>query len=163
MIIRHSLVKIAFMFFLTACTNGAPLIESTVDTSLFDGSYTLVKDDTFASLIEEIQRTQDQERRDALEAILQSEIDRYSDFVIEYGVIRSGKSIIQEFSLTSGTLEGNILNGKAIWHEDIRDPGDMVEVNVELSIEDHLLFFTYHESDVQAADVIVLMRDSQDN
>jgi hypothetical protein len=93
------------MIFLAACTaNGAPLIESTVDTSLFDGNYTLVEADTFTSLIDQIKRTEDQERRIALEAILRSEIVRYSHFVIQNGVIRSGKSIIQEFSLISGTL-----------------------------------------------------------
>lgn len=152
------------MIFLAACTaNGAPLIESTVDTSLFDGNYTLVEADTFTSLIDQIERTEDQERRIALEAILRSEIDRYSHFVIKNGVIRSGKSIIQEFSLISGTLGEYFFNGVAVWHEDIQDPGDMVEVNVELSIEDDLFYFTYHESEIQTADVIVLIRDSRDN
>lgn len=164
MMMRHSLALIRFVVFLTACTaSDAPIIESAVDTSLFDGDYTLVEADTFATLIEEIERTEDQERRKALEVILQSEVDLYSHFVMEHGVIRSGKLIIQEISLTSGTLEGNTLQGTAIWHEDIRHPGDMAEVNVELSIEDNPLYFTYHESDIQAADAIVLIRDSQDN
>ena len=145
---------------LTSCTPGdAPIVESTVDTSLFDGNYLLAEVASFDPLMDEIERTEDDERRKALEEILSSEIARYSDFSIEHGIIRSGRSIIEEFSLISGVTEGNSFSGKAIWHEDVQDPGDSIEVFVELSIEDDILHFTYGESEAECSDSIVLIRD----
>lgn len=61
--------------------------------------------------------------------------------------------------MISGKFEGNVLESRAIWHEDIRDPGDMVEVFVELMIEEDMLYFTYYESEAEPADTIVLTRD----
>jgi hypothetical protein len=162
--IRRLIVQVGFIVLIPACAAGdAPLVVSTVDTSLIDGQYLLAEAASITALRIDIERAEDQEVRRALEAMMLSEISRYSDFSIENGVVRSGKSIIQEFSLISGTHEGNVLIGKAIWHEDIRDPGDMVEVFVELSIEGDLLYFTYYESEAEPADTIVLIRDFLSN
>lgn len=161
---RHFVIHVALIIIFTACTAGdAPLVESTIDTSLFNGSYLLAEAASFSPLMNEIDETEDHERRQALEAILSIEISRYSDFSIENGVIRSGTSIVQEFSLTSGKIEGNVLKGRAIWHEYVLDPGDMVEVFVELSIEEDILYFKYYESNAEPVDTIVLIRDFQDN
>jgi hypothetical protein len=160
---RHSVIRIVLVLILSACTVGdTPVVESTVDTSIFNGQYLLVEAASFTPLMDDIERTKNPERRQALEALLSIEISRYRDFSIENGVVRSGKSIIQEFSLISGKTEGNVLEGRAVWHEDIRDPGDMVEVFVELMIEEDILYFTNYESEAEPADTIVLIRDFQE-
>ena len=49
-------------------------------------------------------------------------------------MIRSGTRPVQEFSLTEATAEGDTLRGKAVWHEDVGDPGDSSEVLVMLRL-----------------------------
>jgi hypothetical protein len=161
---RQRIFLVVLILILSACTVGdAPIVESTVDTSIFNGRYLLVEAASFTPLIDELERTRNPERREALETLLLIEISRYSDFSIEKGVIRSGSSIIQEFSLISGKTEGNILEGRAIWHEDIRDPGDMVEVFIELKIEEDMLYFMYYESEAEPVDTKVLIRDFRED
>jgi hypothetical protein len=153
-------ILLLFPLILTACNwNDSPVIESDVDTHIFDGSYLMVESTSISLLEFEIERTEDKNKIKDLHALIESEMDRYSNFNIDGSIIRSGKTLVQEFSLISAIIEDNTLEGRAIWHEDVHDPGDMIEVIVELRFEGDLLYFSNYEVDSANEETIVLVKD----
>lgn len=126
-----TIVFILLAFF--ACNNGSEaLIPSKIDTTPFDGEYRLLAESSFHRLREKLKNTNEETLRGNLEYLLRMQEEQYANFTIKKGIIRSGTRLIQEFSLTSASIEGNILRGKAVWHEDIHDPGDCHELLVTL-------------------------------
>jgi hypothetical protein len=73
-------------------------------------------------------------------------------------MIRSGTRLVQEFSLTEATVEGDTLRGKAVWHEDVGDPGDSSEVLVRLRLKGESLEFSMLNEQGEPDDVVVLAR-----
>ena len=90
--------------------------------------------------------------------MLQLMVGQYANFRIEKGVIRSGAQVVQEFSLLDATVEGNLLRGKALWHEDVADRGDSSEVHVMLRLSGNEVEFTVLDEQGQSADPVVLVR-----
>ena len=65
----------------------------------------------------------------------------------------------QEFRIASGTINGNVLVGRAVWHEDVNDPGDCCVVGVRLLLEGDVLEFSYFMEGDAAGDAIFLRRE----
>ena len=157
---RTSAVYLVILLLLiSGCnTNSTPLIASSVDTTLFDGNYQLLEEESFLSLLRVFSEAENEVDRSAYEAIMVSSYDQFSNFTIDSGVIRSGSFITQEFSLIEAEIEGSRLLGSAYWHEDVRDPGDYVEMQIELRLTDDILHLWYFESTDEMGDEIVLVR-----
>ncbi len=156
---RRILLLFVIPFLSPGCIRGpAPLVPSPVDTSIFDGSYELVPESSFASVQDGIERSSEESERKAFERILSSNIDQFSNFSIDHGVIRSGSFIVQEFSLISAERSENRLLGRAIWHEDVGDPGDMNEVTIEMRRQGNTLSFWIYDPNNNRGDAIVLSR-----
>jgi hypothetical protein len=132
------LVSVSFV--LSSCIRDLPL-SSSVDTSTFDGKYTLDEDRSLADFYELIENTEDEDQRENLEFLLSYTIDSYADFTIKDGVIYSGKVVIEGYELTSATTENGVLRGNAFWWEDVYDPGDFHEAIVTMSLEGGTLEF----------------------
>ena len=84
--------------------------------------------------------------------------ERFENFRIQGGIITSGKQVVQEFRLTSAERKGAQLQGKAIWHEDVHDPGDCCLVNVRLKLENGVLQFSYFPEGEETGSPVVLRR-----
>jgi hypothetical protein len=100
----------------------------------------------------------DPARRRETEMLLQAMADQYANFRIRHGVIRSGTRPVQEFSLTEATIDGGTLRGKAVWHEDVGDPGDSSEVAVMLRLTDESLEFSVLDGQGEPDDRVVFNR-----
>jgi len=98
------------------------------------------------------------ERRDTLQDMLAMRRDEFQNFDIDHGVITSGKMLVQEFRLVRATTDEEELRGKAIWHEDIHDPGDSSAINVRLSLEGDELKFWYFPNGDEPGEPVVLPR-----
>jgi len=156
---RNLLLLTLLLLLPTACTAGTgPLVPSSVDTAVFDGCYRLDPQASFAPLYHQMEASQEVEEVALLEDILAFEIDQYQDFTIEGGVIRSGGSLRQEFSLASAEVEEGTLQGKAVWHEDVGDPGDASEVLVALRLEGERLRFYVYENPGEMGEAVILVR-----
>jgi hypothetical protein len=150
-------VFILLVFF--ACSNDSDaLIASKIDTTPFDGDYKLLAESSFNYLREKLKNTNDEALRGNLEYLLRSQEEQYANFTIKKGIIRSGTRLVQEFSLTSASIEGDILKGKAVWHEDIYDPGDCQEVPIYLKLSGNLLEFAIGDTKEEIANPVVLER-----
>ena len=66
--------------------------------------------------------------------------------------------MIQSFVLTRAEIEGNVLEGRALWHEDVYDPGDCAMVNVRLELEGDTLRFWHYVEEEEAGEPIILQR-----
>ncbi len=155
----HFILPCTVFALTAACASAAtPLVPSTQDTSLFDGEYFLLSDSSFGTLTSRVAQAGDQSTRDALEFLLASQIDQYSNFTISQGVIRSGSSLVQEFSIIDATIQDNTLKGRAIWHEDVSDPGDEGEVWIELTLDGDILYFHFYETANDRGDPVILAR-----
>jgi hypothetical protein len=142
--------------------NSTPLVPSTVDTSLFDGEYTLDAEASFRTLHGEIEKAQDDNDKRRLEFILAMSIKQYDNFRIANGVIRSGAfPLTQEFSLISVTTKNGVLRGKAVWHEDVGDPGDESTVFITLKLDGDVLEFYVYDSEDQIGDPVILSKTTQ--
>ena len=128
-----------------------------IPTPTLDGSYVLDYESSFGDLRARLAEAQPAER-EILERLLAAAKDQLHNFRIDHGVITSGKLLIQEFRLISATTENGTLIGKAIWHEDIYDPGDCSSVNVRLNLEGDILKFYYSPDGDEPGEPIILRR-----
>jgi hypothetical protein len=143
-----------------ACGRGDALVPSDVDTSVFDGRYRLKPDASFRRIRAQIAGTTDATVRERLERVLATQVEQYANFRIRHGVIRSGGGpLVQEFSLTTATVRDKVLEGKAIWHEDVHDPGDSSEIPVLMRLQHRELEFILVDAEGQSYDAVVLVRD----
>ena len=146
----------------TACTAGsAALIPSSVDTSRFDGRYELVADESFGKMRQSVESEPDGSRRQLGHELMGHMKSQYANFHVSHGVIRCGTALVQEFSLLPGTLTGNTWRGKAMFHEDIEDPGDVNEVELQLSVDGDRLEFSFVNEDGTLEDPVVLRRSAK--
>lgn len=136
------------------------VVRSNVDTSKFDGAYTLDRQASFARFSRSAQAEADPTRRQQGEAVRQMMLDRFEDLRVRAGVIQAGKGLVQEFSLVEATLEGDTLRGQAVWHEDIGDPGDSSEIGIKLRLTGSTLEFATFESPGQPDDLLVYNKAS---
>lgn len=145
-------------YLVTQCGREHEVLRaSTVDTRAFDGHYRLVPEASFVDAQEEIRAVERElSRRQALGepasdelgsrmALLRANLDRriarWSDLVIERGVLRAGRGPVQEFSLVRAAIAEGRLNGTALWHEDVQDPGDCADVPLRLELRGARLSF----------------------
>lgn len=138
--------------------SGDALVPSVVDTSLFDGEYSLLAETSFGKMRAARDAEADPVRRQQLDLLLNRAIEQYSHFRVKRGVIRSGTRLIQELSLRQGSLEGDTLRGTALWHEDVGDPGDAAEVPILLRLQGDSLEFAMLDEMGNAGDPVVLTR-----
>jgi hypothetical protein len=136
----------------------AALVPSKMDTAAFDGDYTLKPEASFPSLRRRVEGEKDTMRRKLGESMVKLMVDQYANFRIRRGVIRSGTRVVQEFSLLDGKVEGNLLRGKALWHEDVADPGDSSEVPVALRLSGNELEFAVLDDQGRSVDPVMLVR-----
>ena len=94
-----------------------------------------------------------------LKDILAFEIEQYQNFTIEHGVMRSGAAPRQEFSLVSADVREGTLHGSTIWHEDVGDPGDSVQVLVTLKLEGAQLAFYVYDNQETMGEPVILVRE----
>lgn len=138
---------------------GAAVIPSPVDTARFDGSYELIVERSFPASRELLETETDPETRRLERRNLDSMISQYRDFRIDHGVIRSGIGLVQELSLLHATVQGDVLRGEALWHEDVGDPGDVSGVPVVLRLSgDTLEFAMLDEAGEPIRDPVYLRR-----
>ena len=124
---------------------------------MFDGRYILRAEESFRDTYAEPEGA-DASERARLRRVRKIVTDQFASFVIKEGVISSGNQIVQEFRLTSGAIDGNTLTGRALWHEDIRDPGDCDVVNVKLELDGKTLRFYWFPDGDQPGSPVVLDR-----
>ena len=127
-----------------------------IATPAFDGRYTLT-DSSFQEFPAIAQQPRP-EKRESHKQLLAILADQYENFRIDHGVITSGKVLVQEFRLISGTRTEGMLQGRAIWHEDVADPGDYSTVNVRLSLKGDALAFSFFPDGEQPVNPIILRR-----
>jgi hypothetical protein len=137
------------------------LIPSAADTTPFDGEYILKPDASFKKLRQKLETETDPKCRAQGEAVLAMMASQYANFRIRHGVIRSGAQLVQEFSLREAKIEGGTLRGKAVWHEDIGDPGDNSEVGVQLRLTGDVLQFSILNETGQQEDVVELIKKNR--
>jgi len=135
------------------------VIPSPVDTARFDGTYDLIVERSFPASRERLEDEADPDRRRLERRNLDSMISQYRNFRVDHGVIRSGVGLVQELSLLHATVEGDVLRGEALWHEDIGDPGDMSGVPVVLRLTgDTLEFAMLDDAGEPVSDPVFLKR-----
>ena len=153
---------------------GDAVIPSAIDTSAFDGSYQLVENESFLDqrriiAINDCLIAQQLAARGLPDpkllmqnaysrSMLADAIESCADFVIRSGVIRAGRVLRWELSLTKASITDGKLVGTAIEHEDIHDPGDCQEVGVVLELEGERLKFGVSEVGTEPHEFVVLQR-----
>jgi hypothetical protein len=158
---RATSVGISVVSFM-ACTAGSgALVPSNVDTSLFDGHYEVMASESFPAMRNEIESEADEARKQTGRQLVNYLTTQYRNFRVHDGVIRSGTVLVREISLVSGKLEGSAWRGKAVMHEDIGDPGDTNEVELQLTIDGDRLEFAFLREDGTPEDPIVLRRTAK--
>jgi len=130
-----------------------------IATPAFDGSYVLDAEKSFADLRARLAQAEPG-KEETLRRVLAMAEDQFQNFRINHGVITSGKQLIQEFRLTSATTDHGQIQGKAIWHEDIHDPGDCCAINVRLVLEKDVLKFSYFLDGEESGQPIVLRKST---
>lgn len=115
--------------------------RSSIATPAFDGRYDLISKESFRHTRHELAKTTDPRRRKLLESILTDNEASFADFRINHGVITCGHLPTQSVELQNADISKGELRGKAIWHEDIHDPGDMSVVPLRLKLEGNRLEF----------------------
>jgi len=123
----------------------------------------LIEDRSFSKMREKVLAEQDPARRMNAEKLMGWQTDQFKNFAIEHGVIRSGVGLIQEFSLRSARVEGSTLTGRALWHEDIHDPGDASEESISLKLEGDVLEFAHLDDQGAPLDPVYLRRSTARN
>jgi hypothetical protein len=145
--------------FLVGCSQpGEVLVPSKVDTGIFDGQYELVPEASFAWMKQRVAAEADAQRKQTGQALLEHMAEQYSRFHVGRGVIRSGGLLVQEFSLIQAEVQTNTLKGRAVWHEDVHDPGDDSEVDIMLRLNGDQLEFAFLDEQGQPEEPIVLKR-----
>lgn len=146
---------------IVACTPaGEVAVPSSVDTSAFDGEYQLLPDENFKEFRAHIGTEPDALKRANLERLLGTMTAQYETLEIRRGVIHAGSFLVQEFSLQSGEVDGDSLRGRAVWHEDVGDPGDASEVVVRLRRDGDRLEFSIGEDPEAAGDPLIYVRSN---
>ena len=112
--------------------SGEAVVPSAVDTREFDGRYALVVEESFGTLRKQVQAEGDPNRRTTGESLLKVLAVNWADLRVDHGVIRAGRVLVQEFSLITATRSSEGIAGTAVWHEDVKDPGDMSRVEIAL-------------------------------
>jgi hypothetical protein len=133
------------------------IFGTTADTGPFDGRYELVVEESFKQLRGEIASAEG-EQKELLESILESEIEQFEAFWIHEGVITSGTLLVQEFRLTDATITDGTLVGRAVWHEDVYDPGDCCVIGIRLELEGDVLRFSLSDPGGEPDPPVVLRR-----
>lgn len=148
------------LLFLSACsTQEGAAVPSPIATAAFDGEYSLVTEENFLGFGDRLAAESDPVRRENLEKLFGLMQQQYERLTIRRGVIHIGTVLVQEFSLQSAEIEGKSLRGKALWHEDMHDPGDMAEVHVSLRLEGDRLEFRYGVEANETAAPFVYQRE----
>ncbi len=126
---------------LIACAGG-PLVPSPVETPRFDGIYAIDIERSFEHswLLEAAEGNEEMRRR--IRVLERFAAEPYAHLEIAHGVIRAGSGPVQEFSVQTATVHGDTFRGRAVWHEDVGDPGDSIEVNLLLRLQDGALEFS---------------------
>jgi len=155
---RVGAVLLGFLLASACTTQGAATIPSPVDTSAFDGEYELVDDENFLGFADRVATESDPVRRENLEKLFGLMKQQYGRMTIRHGVIHIGSVLVQEFSLKSAETEGDALRGRAVWHEDMHDPGDMSEVTVLLRLSGDRLEFSFAVEPAEAGAPFVYRR-----
>jgi hypothetical protein len=123
----------------------------------FDGDYRLdtaaMRDRIAAGLPEPMRG-----HKEAADSLLRLEVERYENFHIRNGVIESGRELQQQFNLFKGTVSNGVLRGWAVWHEDVLDPGDCSNIELELRLEGDELRFTLGPGASGPDDAVILER-----
>ena len=128
-----------------------------VDMGIFNGSYKADDEKIFSEYYAQLETLEGEEKRNMM-TVIEFLKSRFENSRIADGEIRSGKELIQSFVLTRAEIEGNVLEGRALWHEDVYDPGDCAMVNVRLELEGDTLRFWHYVEDEEAGEPIILQR-----
>lgn len=128
-----------------------------IATPIFDGGYQLDTERSFSGLRKRLAEA-DPDQQPAVKRLLALAERQFVNFSIKHGVITSGQPLMQEFHLVAGSTIENHLQGRAIWHEDLHDPGDCSIVNVSLKIEGKTLLFSYFPDGEEAGEPVVLTK-----
>lgn len=139
--------------------NLSAVVPSSVDTSPFDGTYSLLEDRSFQKARDRVLGEPDPQRRVNAQKLLAWQAEQYKNFNVRRGVIRSGVVLVQEFSLRDATLDGKMLSGRALWHEDIHDPGDASEERIAMKLEGDVLEFAMLDEKGVALEPVFLKRN----
>ena len=127
----------------------------TVKTPGFDGEYELDAERSFGHLHSVFPQESNEKKRE-FQQILTMMAEQFENFQIKNGVIRAGKNVIQEFRISSATISDGVLDGKALWHEDVYDPGDCCMMRVRLELNGNELEFSFSGEDQEPSDIIFL-------
>ena len=128
------------------------LFSPPIATPAYDGEYVLDAEQSFGGL-----DGQGGPNADSA-ALVNMLAERYDDFTVDHGVIRSGKGLRQEFRIVSGDMVGDTLVGRAVWHEDVDDPGDCCVVNVCLRLTGDVLELWFFDEGGEQGKPVVLKR-----
>lgn len=123
----------------------------------FDGEYRLDTAATRARIaagLPEPMRGQ----REVVDNMLKLEVERFHDFHIRNGVINAGRKLRQRFNLIRGEVTNGVLRGQALWHEDIHDPGDRSNIELELRLEGDKLRFVLDPDESSPEHALILDR-----
>ena len=134
--------------------------DSPIATPMFDGSYALLPKESFSEFRNYEAKTPQQ--LIAAKKLLAFYENQYRNFKIKHGIITCGKLLVQEFRITSATQKNGLLTGKAIFHEDIHDPGDCFTIAVQLKLEKDKLFFYFYELNGKPGKPIVFRRQKNE-
>ena len=128
-----------------------------VDTGTFNGEYKVDHEKSFPTLYGELEELEGEQRINMM-MLIQFSKRMLVNFRIADGEIRSGAMPTQSFVLTKAQINDNVLQGRALWHEDIHDPGDCAMVNVRLELVGETLRFWYYAEDEDLGEPVVLER-----
>ena len=128
-----------------------------VDTGIFNGEYKANHEKSFPTLYRELEELEGEERINMMMRIQFSK-RMLVNFRIADGEVRSGAMPTQSFVITKAQINDNVLQGRALWHEDIHDPGDCAMVNVRLELVGETLRFWYYTEDEDPGEPVVLER-----
>lgn len=153
------------------------LVPSSVDTASFDGQYRLVPEESYlitrrlladakakAKALESTGKSPGADLNATisdLRSLLRYQEEQMENFTIDRGVIRSGRVLVMELSLIRATIKDNTLDGVAVWHEDIHDPGDSHNERIRLKLIGERLEFTIGETEGAESESVILERIPQ--
>lgn len=129
--------------------------ENPVATPEFDGTYKLVPEESFKDIYKGITCP---EQLAASKKLLEFYRKQFNKLNIAKGVITCGEVLIQEYRITEASVNNGVLNGKAIFHEDIHDPGDCCVIGVQLELKDNTLKFRVHAVGGKPGEPVVFTR-----
>ena len=154
--------------------DSGSLVSSIVNTERFDGHYRLVADESFKDFRDELAAAESaakllkssgkplgadlKAKIAGIRFLLQSYEEQMESFTVRRGVIRCGRVLVMELSLIRATIEGDTLEGTALLHEDIHDPGDCQEVSIRLKLTDDRLEFAFGDAEEGASEPVILER-----